>query len=428
MGMRKGYWWLMGLVFCGCSSRQYFSKPIHQAEKDFKDHIGFVVYDPVKQKTLYSHQGDRYFTPASNTKIFTYYASLVVLGDSIPGLRYVQRSDSLIFWGTGDPSFLYQDTYRESRVYDFLKDTPAKLFFSSSNFDTEYYGPGWAWDDYNEYYQVERTPFPIYGNLATVMKVNGKFKSLPDVFTYIKSDSSRDQRSRMVRAVDSNALTFSPGKSNWPREWKRPFRYSDELLAKMLSDTLRKEVKLISRKMPVDAKVLNSVKSDSLYKVMMQASDNFIAEQLLMMIANVVSDTLSPEVGIGYMKREFLSDLKDEPMWIDGSGLSRYNLFTPRSIVQLWEKIYRKVPADRLQSLLAVGGQSGTIKNYYKAEKPFIIGKTGSLSNNHTLSGYLVTKRGRTLIFSWMNNNFTVPSSEIRARMEVVLKRIYEKY
>ena len=160
----------------------------------------------------------------------------------------------------------------------------------------------------------------------------------------------------------------------------------------------------------------------------MQASDNFIAEQLLMMCASAVSDTLKPEIAIEYVKKKFLFDLPDKPVWVDGSGLSRYNLLTPRSIVRLWEKIYAIVPRERLFFLLSVGGESGTLKNYYKAEKRFIVGKTGTLANNHSLSGFLVTKRGRTFIFSWMNNNFTTPTGEVRARMETVLKNIYEKY
>jgi D-alanyl-D-alanine carboxypeptidase/D-alanyl-D-alanine-endopeptidase (penicillin-binding protein 4) len=168
--------------------------------------------------------------------------------------------------------------------------------------------------------------------------------------------------------------------------------------------------------------------ADSLYREMMQESDNFIAEQLLLLCANAVSDTLRPEIAIDYAKKKFLFDLPDAPIWVDGSGLSRYNLFTPRSIVRLWDKIYTLVPRDRLFQLVAVGGANGTLRNYYKAEKPFIFGKTGSLSNNHTLSGYLVTKRGRTLIFSWMNSNFTTSSADVRVRMETVLKKIYEKY
>jgi serine-type D-Ala-D-Ala carboxypeptidase/endopeptidase (penicillin-binding protein 4) len=59
---------------------------------------------------------------------------------------------------------------------------------------------------------------------------------------------------------------------------------------------------------------------------------------------------------------------------------------------------------------------------------PYIYGKTGSLSNNHCLSGYLITKKGKTLIFSLMSNNFVVSGNELRKQMEVILKMVYEKY
>ena len=420
--------WIVYVAVCSCSSQRYLSIAVHQAEKDFKDHIGFVLYDPGQQKLMYNHQGDRYFTPASNTKIFTLFASLQLLGDSVPALRYVQRNDSLIFWGTGDPGFLYENTSRENRVYDFLKTTSLNLFFSSSNFQTEYFGPGWSWDDYNESYQVEKTSFPMYGNRVSVKRTGTAFMSRPDVFSYTISDSVKNERSTITRGIDSNVLTFRPGKTDRPTEWNIPFHYSDELLVKLLTDTIKKEVQLTRTTLPPDAKTLYSAVPDSLYTVMMQASDNFIAEQLLLLCANVVSDTLKPEIAIRYVKKKFLFDLPDEPVWLDGSGLSRYNLFTPRSLVRLWEKIYALVPRERLFQLLAVGGKSGTLRSYYKGDQtPYIFGKTGFLSNNYTLSGYLITKRGRTLIFSWMNNNFMGSAGEVRARMEIILKRIYEK-
>ena len=420
--------WIICIVAGACSSQRYLTTAVHQAEMDFKDHIGLVLYDPAQRKLMYDHQGDRYFTPASNTKIFTLFASLQLLGDSIPALRYVQRNDSLIFWGTGDPGFLYEKTSRENRVYDFLKTTPLNLFFSSSNFQSEYFGPGWSWDDYAESYQVEKTSFPMYGNRVNVRRNGTAFISHPDIFTYTISDSVEKVRSMITRGIDSNALTFRPGKTNRPTEWNIPFHYSDELLVNLLTDTLKREVQLISTTLPPYAKTLYSSIPDSLYTVMMQASDNFIAEQLLLLCANVVSDTLKPEIAIRYVKKKFLFDLPDEPIWVDGSGLSRYNLFTPRSVVRLWEKIYSLVPRERLFQLLAVGGKTGTLRSYYKGDqKPYIFGKTGFLSNNYALSGYLITKRGRTLIFSWMNNNFTRSAGEVRARMEAVLKRIYEK-
>ena len=81
-----------------------------------------------------------------------------------------------------------------------------------------------------------------------------------------------------------------------------------------------------------------------------------------------------------------------------------------------------------LFGILAVGGVSGTLKNYYKAKKPFVFGKTGTLRSSYALSGFLVAKSGRVLIFSWMNNNFTTNMGNVRGRMEKVLTSIYEKY
>jgi D-alanyl-D-alanine carboxypeptidase/D-alanyl-D-alanine-endopeptidase (penicillin-binding protein 4) len=184
---------------------------------------------------------------------------------------------------------------------------------------------------------------------------------------------------------------------------------------------------VINRKLPADTKFFYGVPADSLYKVMMQQSDNFIAEQLLLICSGIISDTLKPEIAINYAKKNLLNEFKDEPIWVDGSGLSRYNLFTPQSIVQLWEMIYKQVPQQRLFSLLATSGK-GTMRTAYKADIPYIYGKTGTLSNNHNLSGYLITKKGKILIFAFMNNNYVTPTSNIRKNMEDVLINIRKHY
>ncbi len=172
---------------------------------------------------------------------------------------------------------------------------------------------------------------------------------------------------------------------------------------------------------------MKSIPLDSLYKVMLQDSDNFVAEQLLLQCAAEVSDTLKSEIAIRYSIKNFLADLPDPPQWVDGSGLSRYNLFTPRSLVELWRKIDRTMQRERLFSLLAVGGKSGTLRNSYKADEPYIFGKTGSLSNQNSLSGFLITRKKRVLIFSFMNNNFTASGLEVRKRTEKILKQVHDK-
>lgn len=78
---------------------------------------GFTLYDQQKRKMIYEQNSDKYFTPASNTKLFTFYSALQMLGDSILGMRYITKNDSLIFWGTGDPSLLHS-ILKSIKVYD----------------------------------------------------------------------------------------------------------------------------------------------------------------------------------------------------------------------------------------------------------------------------------------------------------------------
>jgi len=427
--MRIPLFIFVGFAFlssCSPISPRTLTKTFKQTERKFQDQTGFALYDPIEKKTIYEFNSDRYFTPASNTKIFTLFASLNIIGDSIPGIKYVQRNDSLIFWGTGDPTFLYKNTFTNDRIYSFLTTTQQNLYFSSANFNTTAFGPGWAWDDYNDYYSAERFSLPVYGNIFFIQSQGKRVVVQPDFFsTYLHVGEARE-KPEVIRSLNSNNFDYYP--STKSGEWEIPFKTDPNLIAELLSDTLKRKVQQVAKPILSDAKTMYGVPADSVYKVMMQESDNMMAEHLLLICAGILSDTLQPEIAIDYMQEKFFSDLKDKPLWVDGSGLSRYNLFTPRSIVQVWDKMYQLVPRERLFPLLATGGKNGTLKNWFKADKPYIFGKTGSLSNNHCLSGYLVTKSGKTLIFSFMNSNFAAPTSSIRKNMQEILNLIYDKY
>jgi len=416
-------WW----TACSPISKNSLNKEFRETEKNFHDHTGFTLYDLQQHKTVFDYNGSSYFTPASNTKIFTFYTALTTLHDSVPALRYVEQGDSLIFWGTGDPSLLYHKVFTNDKVITFLSDTDKTLYFAANNYQTTHFGAGWAWDDYNDYYSAERSPLPIYGNLINVQGVSTGVQVKPNYYNkfIVYNDGGSEQP--VVRNTDSNLIAVTkPLSLGFAKEL--PAKISVDVTIQLLSDTLKKIVQPISMPLPAVALTLFSVPADSLYKVMMQESDNFIAEQLLLVSAGIMSDTLKPEIAIRRMKQGLLKDLLDEPIWFDGSGLSRYNLFTPRSVVQLWEKIYSLVPRERLFQLLAIGGKAGTIKNWYQAPQPFIFGKTGSLSNNHCLSGFIVTRSGKTLIFSFMNSNFATSSTEVRKNMQKILTQIYENY
>ena len=429
----------MRLVFCAlvlaslssCSpvSSVRIKKTLSATEDRFQDHTAFVLYDPVGKKTLCDFNGARYFTPASNTKIFTLYSALKILGDSVPALEYVQRNDSLIFWGTGDPSFLYKEVLQDSTVYNFLSSSESELYFSNANFHTTHFGEGWAWDDYNSGYSPERSAFPLYGNIVSIIADHDILRITPDYFAPAFTVKESREKTEVCRELHENLFAVYPATALADvREIRVPFKVDSTTFLGLLSDTLKRSVKPANVPLPLSTNTVFSIHLDSLYSVMMQDSDNFIAEQLLLMCANVLSDSLKPEIAIDYMKKNHLSDLPDEPVWVDGSGLSRYNLFTPRSIVRLWEKILEEVPQERLFPLLATGGVNGTIRKWYQNETPYIFGKTGSLSNVHCLSGFLKTKRGKVLIFSFMNTNFTVSGNNIRRNMQSILENIYEHY
>jgi serine-type D-Ala-D-Ala carboxypeptidase/endopeptidase (penicillin-binding protein 4) len=430
-------------VVCSCRSvsKQMVTRPkpksvkhvleaeFEKTEIKFQDHSGFVLYDPENKETIYQFNADRYFTPGSNTKIFTFYTALRILGDSVPALKYVEKKDSLIFWGMGDPSLLYKFTFNNGKVYDFLKNAPKPLYFSNSNFYATPLGPGWAWDDYNEEFSAERSPFPLYGNLFSVQRTGSLLKVQPPYFDQFLLIGDREKKESVVRDFHSNNFQFHPGLSQ-PRkkEWDIPMMVDAKLTCVLLSDTLKRQVRFVKKKLPPASQPVYSIPTDSLYSIMMQESDNFIAEQLLLMCAGVVRDSLKTETAIEYSLANYLNDLPDKPIWVDGSGLSRYNLFTARTLVRLWEKIYELRPRERLFPLLATGGVNGTLKKWYKAEQPYIFGKTGTLSNNHALSGFIVTKSGKVLIFAFLNNNYVATTNDIRANMQNILFWIYDNY
>lgn len=428
---------LISFISTSCSSLQKTKKEIGYElleAPEFKHGFsGLAVYDPVLRKMLYTHNADKYFTPASNTKLLTLYTGLKMLGDSLPGIKYTIKGDSLIFRGTGDPSFLNPDL-PTSKVYSFLKDNEHQLFYAPPVYREKSLGPGWAWDDYDSYYSAEKIDLPIYGNLIEIKFDKGS--ATPKVFPDLFKDSisplkfKKPQNKYTQREIASNKMKYEDFKREEEFIQHIPFKFSLKLIPKLLSDTLDKKVEMY----PYETtnlefnKILYSVPSDSIYKRMMQASDNFIAEQILLMAADKVSDSIKTSITIDYMKETYLKDLPDEPMWYDGSGLSRYNLFTPRTMVKLIEKIEKEMPKEKLFKIMAVGGESGTLKNYYKAETPYIYAKTGTLRNNHSLSGFLVTKSGRILIFSFMNSNYTVPTSDLKKAMTDILERIRDNF
>ena len=430
------------LLFSACSSTKLITRKEQKTLKSqiadspifTKGFTGFQLYDPVSKTVLYEQAADKYFTPASNTKIFTYYAASQILGDTLPALKHITRGDSLIFWGTGDPSLLHPHITDNQKVINFLNQQTAQLFYCPDNFMEERYGAGWMWDDYPYYYQVEMSALPIYGNFIRVeaQPRSRNFTITPGHFTkQVKGVSTMGgQTARFYRQRNNNVIEYNEkpsGQSSLDREL--PFIYSDDLVLKLLRDSVKQNIQLITGigRPPQESQTIYGGSTDSILQRMMRISDNFLAEQLILLCASEVFDTLNIRKGIRFIKDSILNDSPDELLWYDGSGLTRYNQFTPRSVVHVLEKIYTKIPSNKWQAIFPSGGQSGTIKNYFGNQPhPYVYAKTGTIRNVRCLSGYVLTKSGKTLIFSFMNN--AIPGSSVpwTKEMEKVLGWVHE--
>jgi D-alanyl-D-alanine carboxypeptidase/D-alanyl-D-alanine-endopeptidase (penicillin-binding protein 4) len=124
--------------------------------------------------------------------------------------------------------------------------------------------------------------------------------------------------------------------------------------------------------------------------------------------------------------KNLLSGMPHKARWVDGSGLSRYNLFTPRDIVWVLDRMKKDFAWERITTIFPTGGK-GTLRAYV-ADSGRLYAKTGTLSGVIALSGYVITKKNKTLIFSILINNHQQPTAVLRSKMAAFLSEIIEKY
>ena len=428
-------------VFYSCSvsgSINRFANKNLIADSTLTDaHIGIAIVDAETNKAVYKHNSNKYFVPASNIKIISLYAGLKYLKDSLPGMRYEILADSIILSPTGDPTFLHPD-FPKQPVFDFLKKQSKALAINTANWKTEAFGEGWMWDDYSSGYMAERSPFPVYGNVIrwTQIRDSGSIAALASSEAFIYSEP--DINWKVHFSSDTGAILFSAKRlqtanSFFITQGKEPnitlevpfITYGLTTTLELLKDSLLKTIDTTHT--PVHAKkTIHSQPVDSLFKIMMYRSDNFFAEQTLMMVSDERYGAMDEKKLIADLLQNELKAFPQKPVWADGSGLSHYNLFTPEDYVWILHKLKNEYGIERLSKIFPTGG-TGTLLNYYKNDSLFIFAKTGTLSAVVALSGYLYGKSGKLMLFSVLVNNHTQEAWKIRRKIEAFLEEVREK-
>lgn len=362
---------LTSLSICSAGAESSIREEINQ----FQGFSGVLIKDLTTQEVLFSYNENKFFTPASLTKIFTLLAALETLGkdytystsfcfsSTTPG----EINGNLYVVGSGDPT---QSPEVIRKIADTLvqkynlRYISGGIVLDNSKFLPEdFLGRGWMWDDKN----------PLIGAL-TVMGYE-------------------------VREKQNSYL------NKMPLHWGDIFY--QELLKKGVKINESVQVGEIQERL----KVKYVYYSDTLDKIlarMMKKSDNQSAENIFRTLSQKNNPEEAYSISQAITSLEETIDIVLGLKWgkdyilVDGCGLSEYNLMTPASLIEAISYLYQKYDFGILD-YFANTEESGTLRE----RLPFQIwGKTGTLSSASAMAGLLQTKNKRWLIFCLMENNF----------------------
>ena len=190
--------------FAACSpSRLISDKPLPLLKDTAlaSAHVGIHIYSIDEEKTIYDFQGDKYFVPASNTKIVSCYAALKYFGDSLVSVEVAENDTAVFVKPQGDPTILHPDYFNQPLI-SYLQQAAKPVYLIQPAGSVTPFGPGWSWNDYNYAYSTERSIFPVYGNIVKwVQERTGESPTL------------RLRTPRLRASLNANHAVISHGRS-----------------------------------------------------------------------------------------------------------------------------------------------------------------------------------------------------------------------
>jgi D-alanyl-D-alanine carboxypeptidase/D-alanyl-D-alanine-endopeptidase (penicillin-binding protein 4) len=423
---------------------------------------GILIVNLSNQKTIYQHQADRNFTPASNAKLFTAAASLWALGVDFKFKTTLwsnatidqqgKLNGNIYFKFSGDPSLTSEDLQKlvEQLKQTGMKQINGQVILDASAFDRIGLGPGWMWDDHNQCFSAPITAiminhncFDFYLKSATVdqpaivlnkensnpyMQIENRTKTVSTASDTCPLDLKANNKNHYLL---SGCATQSEKELHLNPAIRNPLHYAQQLIADQLQQagiTYANHIKL--GHVPSSAHLIATHTSkplSELVKTMLKESDNLIADALFKKLGQItfqqqgnwlngqkaIAQILHQKTGLDFSKNKL----------VDGSGDSRYILVTPKQIVTLLKAIYadasiRSVFVDSLP----IAGVDGTLQERLQTPsvKGSVFAKTGTMENVSSLSGFIRTRHHRWLVFSIMSNGFNEPLSTIHTMQDQI--------
>ncbi|MBT4331359.1 MAG: D-alanyl-D-alanine carboxypeptidase/D-alanyl-D-alanine-endopeptidase [Gammaproteobacteria bacterium] len=442
---------------------------------------GIRIEESDSDRVLYSRNGDLPFVPASVAKIVSTAVALDRLGPDYTFTTHLQfpvkaipkdgviRGDLQIIGG-GDPTFGTPEGATGRKVLHKWAKRLAKEGVKKINghivgvddiFIEEPLGQGGAWDDEQYHFSAESSGLTIHGGAAGYRIDGNKKQRLKkkQIHLYPKSDYLKPH----VRVTDEKRqvkITRRRGTNHFvvevPESMKRNPAMSGKVTVKNPTEwsvTLFKQA-LEEAGIEVSGKAVDSDylrgfepatglvwshHSKPLKEILPLAnkrSINLVAEHLLRMSGlqrNQQGEITRPGSVTGGLQRvaQLFKRLGIKPYrykMVDGSGLSRYNLFRPEDLVTLLKGMEAHPQAEVYRDSLSQSGKDGTLTWRFR-ETPLegkVWAKTGTLSSIRAIAGHLKTPKGKWLTFTVMVNNYASGSRKIRNRMDKILLKAAE--
>lgn len=435
---------------------------------------GVLVKSLTYGDVLYARDPNKLLVPASTMKIVTLAAAVERLGwdyryettamalgpleDGVLGgdLLVVGSGDPTIEGWEGNPSI---DRWADELKARGLRRIDGRVIGDDNAFEDEGLGHGWMWDDLAASYsapvsalqfnqnsaQVTVTPGPSTGDRPAV-EVRPPWAPLT-IRNLLTTTPPDTRPSLTIRPAErSPVMELSGGVPAQSGGLTRTVAVPNPTLyfAIAVRDALtRHGVDVVGTAADLDdvellpdrrnAVVLGAHTSllRELAMAMMKMSPNLYAESLLKTVGAQASGKGSTDAGRAAIQAT-LTDWgigKDEFVIADGSGLSRYNLITPRAMVAVLARIYgderHRGPFLEVLPLAATDGTLAGRMNGTAAQGR-VRAKTGSLTNARALAGYVTTVDGEPVAFSIMANNYNAATSTVDAVTDAVVVALAE--
>ncbi len=386
---------------------------------------------------------------------------LIVVGSGDPTIGARLSSPDLEKIEKGDPFSIFR-RWSEQLKSRGVKRVTGNLVGDPAVFAGPEHGPGWAWDDFAWSYCAPISGLQFNENTA-LLRIPAAGTSV-EARGFDTTQKARHSAAAAVELIPSgalrlvNLLTYA-GQQDEPEvdatiltpgviELKGKARTDRNSLYSLAVPAppeyflgMLKQV-LVESGIEVDGKTrvfeqseLGPQARDALLafdspdlryvlKVMLKVSQNLYADTLLKVLSPYRTGKTF-EDGKDQV-RQFLLGISvpdDGFVLADGSGLSRYNLLTPDTLVTLLEHAYRAPYGRDLLECLPIGGVDGTLRERMGTSVAAgnARAKTGTLMYVRCLSGYVKTRDGEMLAFSLMLNHV---APQLVERPERVLDEI----